>query len=253
MLTRLARLMVTSVFIVSFMGINPSYAGKSSYLSIGFIGDDKVAHVTINDNNIITVKSDDSDVSPLERTKQIAKNLNQLLYDRKLRPDRILPGIRGKKYIARIDDQVIFTIDDRLAKTENTNPSQLTMKWVNNLRHALGGHPVDYHASRGLAAFSGQSQYGYASWYGGNFNGRYTSSGEIYNMYKYTAAHRTLPLGTPVLVTNLDTGRSVLVKINDRGPFADTGNRIIDLSSSAFRAIAPLNAGVIRIRIDVMS
>lgn len=253
MLIRLARLMITLVFIVSTMGINPSYAGKSSYLSIGFIGNEKEAHVTVNDNNIITIKSNDSDVSPLEQTRQIAKNLNKLLYNKKLRPDRILPGIRGKNFIGRVDDQVIFTIDDKLAKSVNSNPSQLTLKWVNKLRSALGGRPVDYHVSRGLSVFSRQSQYGYASWYGGDFNGRYTSSGEIYNMYKFTAAHRTLPLGTPVLVTNLNSGRSVLVKINDRGPFADTGNRILDLSSSAFRAIAPLNAGVIRIRIDILS
>src|SRR5436305_15237388 len=98
MLTRLARLMFTLVFIISTMGIGPGYASKKAYLSIGFIGDDKVAHVTINDNNIITIKANDPDISPLERTKQIAQNLNKLLYDKKLRPDRILPGIRGKNF-----------------------------------------------------------------------------------------------------------------------------------------------------------
>lgn len=74
-------------------------------------------------------------------------------------------------------------------------------------------------------------QKGQASWYGAKFHGRKTSSGEIFNMNKNTAAHRTLPFGTEVKVTFLKTGKSVLVKINDRGPHI--ANRIIDLSKNA--------------------
>ena len=78
-------------------------------------------------------------------------------------------------------------------------------------------------------------QSGYASWYGPGFQGHRTASGERFNSYSYTAAHRYLPLGSRVLVTNHDNGRSVVVRINDRGPFV--GGRVIDLSYASARAI----------------
>lgn len=86
-------------------------------------------------------------------------------------------------------------------------------------------------------SFSSESfaQSGMASWYGPGFQGRKTASGERFNTNALTAAHRHLPFGTRVRVTNNSTGRSVIVRINDRGPFH--GNRIIDLSKSAASAI----------------
>lgn len=78
---------------------------------------------------------------------------------------------------------------------------------------------------------AGYRQKGIASWYGTKFHGRRTSSGEPYDMYQFSAAHKTLPLPTYARVTNLENGRSIIVKINDRGPFHD--NRIIDLSYAA--------------------
>jgi len=81
----------------------------------------------------------------------------------------------------------------------------------------------------------GYTQRGIASWYGPNFHGKYTSNGEVYNMYAYTAAHKTLPMNTIVKVTNLNNGKSVIVRINDRGPFVK--GRIIDLSYIAGKKI----------------
>lgn len=75
-----------------------------------------------------------------------------------------------------------------------------------------------------------------ASWYGPGFNGKRTASGERFNMHAMTAAHRTLPFGSKVRVTNRKTGKAVVVKINDRGPFV--GGRIIDLSKAANKALA---------------
>lgn len=89
---------------------------------------------------------------------------------------------------------------------------------------------------------------GIASWYGTKFHGRRTSSGEPYNMYSMTAAHTTLPLPTYVRVTNLDNGRSVVVRVNDRGPFVD--NRIIDLSYAAARRIDMHDTGTAPVRIE---
>jgi rare lipoprotein A len=91
---------------------------------------------------------------------------------------------------------------------------------------------------------------GTASWYGRDFHGRATSSGIRYNMYGMTAAHRTLPLGTRVRVTNLDNGRQVVVTIIDRGP-ADPG-RIIDLSYGAARQLGMAKEGLAKVRVEVL-
>ena len=93
-------------------------------------------------------------------------------------------------------------------------------------------------------------QTGKASWYGDAHHGRKTASGETFDMNALTAAHRTLPLGTRVLVTNLANGRSIEVRINDRGPVVS--DRIIDLSFAAARALGGVGAGVFRVRIAVV-
>jgi rare lipoprotein A len=90
-------------------------------------------------------------------------------------------------------------------------------------------------------------QVGIASWYGPGFHGSRTASGEIYDMYKFTAAHKTLPLGTYVKVINLENGRSVVVKINDRGPFVK--GRIIDLSYAAAKKLGMLKKGTALVKI----
>jgi rare lipoprotein A len=92
-------------------------------------------------------------------------------------------------------------------------------------------------------------QVGIASWYGKQFHGKTTASGEDFDMFELTAAHRQLPLGTYVKVTNLKNGRSVTVRVNDRGPYVE--GRIMDLSYSAARMIGFRN-GVERVRLDVV-
>jgi rare lipoprotein A len=91
---------------------------------------------------------------------------------------------------------------------------------------------------------------GLASWYGGPYHNRRGSNGEIYNMHAMTAAHRTLPLGSIVRVTNVKTGSSALVRITDRGPFIE--GRVLDLSQAAAKKIDLLQAGVAMVRIEVM-
>jgi rare lipoprotein A len=99
-------------------------------------------------------------------------------------------------------------------------------------------------------ATKGASQSGIASWYGPGFHGKATASGVIYNQHDLTAAHQTLPLGTRVLVTNLDNSKSVEVLINDRGPFVK--GRIIDLSFAAGEALGMIRPGTIPVRIEVV-
>lgn len=93
-------------------------------------------------------------------------------------------------------------------------------------------------------------QVGPASWYGKFFNGKPTASGETYNMYEMTAAHPDLPLGTRVRVTDLRNGRSVIVRVNDRGPLVP--GRIIDLSYGAARALGFTEKGIQKVRLDIV-
>ncbi len=93
-------------------------------------------------------------------------------------------------------------------------------------------------------------QNGVASWYGEKFHGRTTANGETYDMYDYTAAHRTLPFNTLVRVTNQENGKSVDVRINDRGPYVD--NRIIDLSKRAAEAIDMYSSGIAEVELFLL-
>jgi len=88
---------------------------------------------------------------------------------------------------------------------------------------------------------------GLASWYGERFHGRRTASGESFDMRDLTAAHKTLPFGTRVRVRNLDNGREVVVRINDRGPFS--ANRVIDLSHAAASALGMVRSGIVKVQV----
>lgn len=108
---------------------------------------------------------------------------------------------------------------------------------------AVGGSKTkDYAKSHALS--------GQASWYGDKFHGKLTASGETYNKNAYTAAHKTLPFGTIVRVTNTANNKSVDVKINDRGPYVK--GRVIDLSHKAFSQIGDVKKGVAPVKIEII-
>ena len=107
-------------------------------------------------------------------------------------------------------------------------------------------HPVDPARIDTSRAY----QIGVASYYGKAFHGRKTASGEVFNMYRLTAAHRVLPLGTRIKVTNLSNGRWVVVKVNDRGPFVE--GRILDLSFAAALELEMVKAGTARVMIEIV-
>jgi len=113
-------------------------------------------------------------------------------------------------------------------------PYQVAGKWY---------YPLDSNAQ--------YSQVGIASWYGKKFHGRKTANGETYNMYAMTAAHTTLPMPSLVLVTNLDNGKSVKVRVNDRGPFVK--GRLIDLSYAAAKALGYAKQGTARVRVQTLN
>lgn len=95
-----------------------------------------------------------------------------------------------------------------------------------------------------------QTKYGSASFYGPGFHGRKTASGEVFNQNALTAAHRTLPFGTKLRVTCTTTGRSVVVRVNDRGPFH--GNRVLDLSLGSAKAIGMVDRGVTKVKYEIL-
>jgi len=105
------------------------------------------------------------------------------------------------------------------------------------------GPTIEKRESRGV-------QQGIASWYGADFHGKQTSSGEVYDMYQLTCAHNTLPLGTMVMVTNLENGNSVEVKVNDRGPFVK--GRIIDLSYAAAKILGMYEKGTAMVKVEFL-
>ncbi len=102
-----------------------------------------------------------------------------------------------------------------------------------------------------LSSFVMGTETGGASWYGGKFQGRLTANGEIFDTDKFTAAHKTLPFNTIVKVTNLSNNKSVLVRINDRGPFV--AGRIIDLSRAAAEKIGLVGKGVVQVMLKVVT
>lgn len=102
-----------------------------------------------------------------------------------------------------------------------------------------------------LQTASGYNEVGVASWYGKDFHGKLTASGHVYNMYGVSAAHKTLPLGTRVRVTNLHNNASVVLTINDRGPFVR--GRIIDLSYGAAKALGTVDRGVARVQVTALT
>jgi rare lipoprotein A len=114
----------------------------------------------------------------------------------------------------------------------------------------VGCSAVDAGAHK-RAASADYDRTGKASWYGKRYHGRTTASGARFDMFALTAAHRSLPFGTRVWVTNLSNQRSVVVTINDRGPYA--GRRIIDLSRHAAEILGMVRKGVVRVRVHTLA
>lgn len=117
---------------------------------------------------------------------------------------------------------------------------------------ATGAHVGPVSAGEAIGVRSrGPVEQGMASWYGVPYHGRRASNGEVYDMYQFTAAHRTLPFNTVVRVTNLTNGKQVDLRIIDRGPFVD--DRVIDLSLAGARAIDLVGPGTARVKVEIMS
>ncbi|WP_448561621.1 septal ring lytic transglycosylase RlpA family protein [Trichothermofontia sp.] len=169
------------------------------------------------------------------------------------------------RYLIQIGDETLVTMGHSIILPDTTrDASRDALQATNRLRRLLGDAPplrevagqpqplrlgIATQISRGLQRLGGLT--GMASWYGPGFHGNRSASGEVFNQNALTAAHRSLPFGTLVRVTNLDNGRSVVVRINDRGPFSH--GRVIDLSAAAARAVGVFYAGIAPVRLEVLN
>ena len=154
----------------------------------------------------------------------------------------------------RVNVEDLFISDEAVVATNKTEAAPVNDTGL-RIRKSERGNMKSY-VVRGqryhtIEESDGYSARGLASWYGPNFHGQVASNGETYDMYKMTAAHKTLPLPTYVRVTHMDNGKSVVVKINDRGPFS--GDRIIDLSFAAALQLGMVNDGTAMVDIEALT
>jgi hypothetical protein len=184
-----------------------------------------------------------------------ANRLTQRLQNPKLDASQIKPILMGSIPVIRLGNETLLKITPQIADRFDQHAHDLAVQWTNHLRQALGAKPIAMAAAQkhmyGLQA-TGAAVLGSASWYGPYFHGRMTANGEIYDQYDLTAAHRDLPLGSFVQVTNRRNGRSIVVRINDRGPYLDEDNRIIDLSYQAARILDTEAKGIAPIELVVL-
>ena len=199
--------------------------------------------------------------NPVWRATAVAAKLNQLSRDN-VNADAI--AVRWnpdeKAYAIEVKGEKLVPIDDRTILPDTTrNSAEDALQATNRLRRLMGNAPplkeiAGQPQERKIAQFSlgpiRLRMTGVASWYGPGFHGRRSASGEVYNQNAMTAAHRNLPFGTNVQVTNLNNGRSVIVRITDRGPFVR--GRVIDLSAAAARVLGVMQSGVAPVQLNVL-
>lgn len=203
--------------------------------------------------------SAEDSTDPVWRATATAARLNQLYRDN-VNADsiKISWDKDRKQYVIRAGEAEVIVLDadtvlpDTVGSTAND-----VLQATNRIRRQMGnaspldsieGDPNGYREVN-LGPVSLRAS-GYASWYGPGFDGNYSASGEIFNAQALTAAHPSLPFGTRVRVTNLDNGQSVVVRINDRGPYSH--NRIIDLSAGAAQVIGLIASGVAPVSLEVL-
>jgi len=206
----------------------------------------------------------DSAADPVQRAGAIAARLRQLHRDGiSAETITVRWDAQRERYVIQVGSEALIEMDaDTVLPDTTRNPAEDALQATNRLRRLLGSAPplqeiqdrprpvvrVSVSPSRNSVGLRVAS--GIASWYGPGFHGNRSASGEVFNQNAMTAAHRYLPFGTEVRVTNLNTGRSVVVRINDRGPFSR--GRVIDLSAGAARAIGMIGSGVAPVSLEVI-
>lgn len=234
------------------------------------------ASVSLNGKDLLTYKANVDNHTAEEKAEDLADKIKDLMNDDKFDANKLLPAKEGDLAVLKLDGSTVlkFDVSDTVdgAKQNSGSALEQSLKLVNGIRVAMGAPIVPASflktgempaaaaasvaattappaSSSGkidaLSAFAkaiGSKFSGHASWYGGKFHGRRTSDGSTFDQDGLTAAHRSLPFGTKLLVMNRKTGDSCVVQVNDRGPFV--GDRIIDLSKGAAKRLNMLGSGV---------
>ncbi|MDI7247136.1 MAG: septal ring lytic transglycosylase RlpA family protein [Bacillota bacterium] len=211
-----------------------------------------VWEVALGSHVVMRIRAQAGGMSAGERAGAVAQRLRESLADSG--GEGVKPALVRGSFAVAAGDRLIVTVDSEHAAANRSSCYELALQWANNIRAALGvpvlrrvdgGHLVSLDGERRRSVHVGR-----ASWYGGRWHGRPTATGEIYDQESLTAAHRTLPFGTVVRVTNLSNGKHVTVRINNRGPYV--AGRDIDLSRAAAEAIDLIGPGVAPVAIEVV-
>ena len=181
------------------------------------------------------------------------RRLKGLLESSHVNASKIRPAFIDGIPALMAGNRFLFSVDKEISQKNPRSPDLLAIEWVNNLRSALKAPKLSLLEGQvkmhGLKP-SGEKFSGFASWYGPYFHGRLTANGERYNQNELTVAHKTLPFNTFLQVTNTQTGKSVIVRVNDRGPYIPP--RSLDLSRTAARCIQSEKAGVVPYKAVIM-
>ena len=180
--------------------------------------------------------------------------LDDLFQSGQFSPAHLHPTKVNGMLAGKMGDRILFIIDPVMAAQLDDSPELAAIEWINNLRIALGEDPLPLAEAQVKMHHlyeSGGVIGGMASWYGPYFHGRQTATGEIFDQEELTAAHPSLPFNTYLKVRNLKNGKSVVVRVNDRGPYFD--NRVLDLSHRAARCIGSDAQGVVPIEATILA
>ncbi len=220
--------------------------------------------------DLAAIKEEGNDIDPtkiesqaLNRAKTFAKRLNELSQDQTFKAENLTVSLNSdKSHSIKLNSQELLKLDQEVMLPDTTgNQGVDALQATNRLRRLMGDAPPLTAINKpnktptnesGLASVQPVTsrRKGMASWYGPGFHGRLTANGERYNQNGLTAAHKTLPFGTQVRVTNLNNGRSVIVRINDRGPYIH--GRVIDLSKGAANVIGLISSGVAPVQLEIL-
>ncbi len=185
--------------------------------------------------------------------KNLQQRLTKFLKTPNLNATQLEPGIVDEKPALMVGNRLLFIIEKEISDKVSRSGDLIAIEWVNNLRSALKAPQISLLEAQqemyGLkptdTGFSGL-----ASWYGPYFHGRTTANGETFNQNDLTVAHKSLPFNTFLRVTNKQNGNSIIVRVNDRGPYIPP--RTLDLSKVAARCIGGENAGVVSYEAIIM-
>ncbi|EKV02880.1 rare lipoprotein A [Leptolyngbya sp. PCC 7375] len=192
-------------------------------------------------------------VNSTNDTEQVAQSLQAMLGDEPINPHEIAPVLGGPQPAIRLSSDILLKILTQEDRDDVSVDSALALSnewaaiaWSDHLRQKMGAAPLD--AGKIQLMFKGlkpseQELNGTASWYGPYFHGRLTANGETFDQNTLTAAHKSLPFNTILQVRNLNNNRTVVVRINDRGPYI--GKRSLDLSKAAAQCLGSDKVGVI--------